>query len=192
MKSLFALAIFCITCISQAQVTVFNTFEDFQAEKGETYDEYVKYTIPLYSFTLKLKNGGKATKIKAADIWGFTYGDNLFRIERDKNLPVMVLSFGKIVFYGNGPAFMDMIKKKTSTASFYYGYHGYLSKDINSPIYPVATRRDGKLIAGDPYVLYKKFKESHPEYASLFNCLLGLDISTDMMLECVKKFEAEE
>lgn len=190
----FVLSLLCIwlSLVVQSQVTVFKTFEDFQAEKGETYEEYEKYVINFGSFAMKLKNGSKSTKIKASNIWGFTYGDALFRIEGENNLPVMVLSLGKIVFYGNGLAFLTMIKEQDNSGSFYSGHHGYMSKDINSPIYPVVTRPVGALIAGDPHVSFKKFRDSHPEYTPIFRCIGAYYKNLDLMLECVQKFEAEE
>ena len=192
MKSLFALAFICIACVAQAQVTVFKTFEDFTNKNGETFDEYRRFFSDFGVYFLKVRKGKKSTKFRAKEIWGFSFKDALFRIDKAEGMPVRVLSVGKIIYYGNGFAHLDMVETGSNSSTFSFGYHAYVSKSLNSFIIPLEAHYKDQFYQVSFGMKLKSFREDYPEYEPLFDCIGGYYQSVNLIGNCVKEFEAGE
>lgn len=112
------------------------------------------------------KKDQKKVKIHCKDIWGFSYKDALFRIDKNYSQPARVASSGKIIYYENGIAHLEMIRDNKEEGSFSIGYFCYVSKNLESELIPMP----GSLIS-DARKKINKFKEENPEYKELFNCI---------------------
>ncbi len=90
------------------------------------------------------------------------------------------MSEGKIYYYENGLAHLTILKRNTKSGNFSTGTYCHFSKTINSPIAPaLPTTTGGKHI--------KAFKNKHPEYKPLFNCI-GKYYLPQMIRSCVRRF----
>jgi len=183
MKTIITIFFLIISISLQSQIIVYRTFEDFQDDKGEMYDSYLRNTQALGKIILIFKKGRKKIRIRCRDIWGFTYDDAFFRIDTKQDLPTRVLSIGKIVYYENGFAHLGILKHNIHTGWYGKGYAGYFSEDINSEMVPVPSQ---PMSAAKRAI--RKFKEKHPEYSELFECL-GKDFSQENLHPCLEKFE---
>ncbi|AXT54669.1 hypothetical protein D1815_02460 [Aquimarina sp. AD1] len=190
-KTIFNL-IFIVTFfnLSFSQVIVFKNFSDFSDKKGEFYDDYLGYKQSNSNFKLVLKKQGKKYKIDPEEIWGFVYKDALFRmdIENGGKLPVRVISVGKLVYYENGKAHLDMLLDDSSEGSYsrFDGYSCYISQNLNSNLTPIGRwstlvkriRLKKKL---------KAFRKENPEHESFFKCLRNYKMET--IRRCISEYE---
>src|SRR5690606_19129909 len=99
-------------------------------------------------------------------MWGFNYGDALFRIDKKHSQPTRVMNAGKIIYYENGIAHLSMIRDNSQSGSFSIGYYCYVSKNINSEMIPMPVR-----LISDARKRIKEFTEENPEYKNLFDCI---------------------
>lgn len=182
-KRILILAIILMSFIANAQITVYRTYEDFQNKSGEKYDDYHSYSHSLGSVKLTFKKAGKKFKIRCRDIWGFSYKDAFFRIDKKYNQPTRVLSIGKIIYYENGVAHLSMVKNNNESGQFTIGYFCYVSKSITSELIPMP----GQLIS-DARKKIKKFKEKNPEYKELFDCI-EKNYNYLNVRPCIEEFE---
>lgn len=191
---LAALIIFLFTSIiSTSQVTIFKTYNDFKNRTGQVFDELTNYKQFDRKIKLILTKKNVETTIACKDIWGFIYKDALFRIDKDNggHSPTRVIAKGKLVYYENGMAHLDMLWDDTSS-SYYDGFDGYatyISKDINSFMIPIEksdimTHRI-KVRKG-----IKKFKNEYPQFNDFFKCLRNYRIET--VRRCIAEFEGYE
>ena len=178
-KVLLILSILFISLKVSADVVVYRTYEDFQNEDGEEYDDYRSYIHTMGSYTIIFMNNGKKVKIRCRDMWGFTYDDVLFRM--DGNLATRVVSIGTICYYENGTANLDMIKYKKKTGEFAYGHFCYISKTLDSKLIPMPA-----VLAGKSEI--NEFKKQHPECDTLFKCLDN-NYHYTKVRPCVEEFE---
>jgi hypothetical protein len=165
-KRILVLAILLMSFIADAQITVYRTYEDFKNKNGEKYDDYHGYSHSMGRVKLTFKKDGKKIKIHCRDMWGFSYKDAFFRIDKKYNQPTRVISIGKIIYYENGIAHLSMIRNNTKSGEFSIGYYCYVSKNINSELIPMPG-----LLISDARKKIKKFKEENPEYKELFDCI---------------------
>lgn len=185
-KLILILLLMLLTSIAKTQVVVYRTFEDFQNEIGEEYDDYHSCSHTMGNVKLKFKKGGKKIKIHCKDLWGFTYKDAFFRIHKKHSKPTRLISLGKIAYYENGVAHLTMIKNNKDSGSFSIGYFCYLSKNIGSELIPMPTN-----LISDVKKDIKNFKEKHPEYKDLFDCI-EKDYHYLNVRPCIKEFEKSE
>lgn len=192
MKELkFTLPILLIffTLIANAQITVYTSYDDYKNKKGITYEGFQYHTATNKNFKLLFKSDGKKTVISCKDIWGFTYKkeyqEGLFRVDRTDNQPCRVLSLGKIVYYENGGAHLNMLNSYIAEAPIAFGYFCYLSKDINSDFVPMPA-----FLANKSRQEYKAFKEGNPQYKELFDCI-EKDYDYKKVRICIEEFEKE-
>ncbi|UTW66905.1 hypothetical protein KFE94_01970 [bacterium SCSIO 12643] len=162
----FALSIFTVS--ANTVITVYKTYEDYQNKIGEKYDKYDGYIHSLGKVKLYLYKNGVKTKVKCADIWGFTYNTELFRIYKKDAQPVRVINNGSIIYYENGVAHLEMLATNSKSAELYVGYYCFLSKGINTPIIPMPGVWT---ITGYAKKQVKKFRKEYPEYSDLFDCI---------------------
>ena len=116
--------------------------------------------------------------------WGFTYNDQLFRVDK-LSQPVRVIINGKIIYYENGYANLCMIRDNTTNALFDIGYYCYVSKDLNSDIVPFPST-----IMSDAYGQIKTFKTENPKYKTLFSCI-EKNYKYENVRACVESYEKE-
>ena len=172
--------------ILSAQVILYRTFQDFQANIGEVYDDHMIAKISFIKVRLELKKNGKDTLVDPKEHWGFRFRDALFRIEGKYKQPVRVISAGKIIYYENGPANIQMIMNESSSATIRIGYLTYLSKDLTSDIYPLPSSP-----VSDAKKWYKKFRKQYPEYQELYDCI-DKSLSYEVNRKCISEFEKVE
>jgi hypothetical protein len=182
-KSILFLSMLLMGFILNAQVVVYPTFEDFKSKNGKLYDDYDGYMHVMGKVKLTFVKDGKSKNIACSDMWGFHYKDALFRIDKKHNQPTRVISDGKIIYYENGMAHLDMIAYNKEKGSFSMGYFCYLSKSLDSDIIPMP----GQLVS-DARKKIKKFKEENPEYKELFDCIEN-DYDYSNVRPCVREFD---
>lgn len=144
---------------SNAQFKVYSTFKDFENGKGIEYKTYKGNTLTAGNRTFWFSNtedGKEKIKVPAKEIWGFTYKDHIFRV--DGYMLLMLVSLGKVAYYENGFAHLDMMIHNSSGGTFSDGYFCYLSKSLNSEVIPYKQKD------------LKKFTEIHPEAKPLYDC----------------------
>lgn len=138
-KLLILVSLCFITNLSFAQkLTVYKTYINYEQKQGEVYDEYKFLSTSFKGWVLKLKKDGEDVKVLCSDIWGFEYGGNLFRIQEGTNLPCMLMSSGKICYYENGSAHIDMIRDNTKKGQIVQGSMYFTSENITSKIEPLS------------------------------------------------------
>ena len=166
-----------------ANVVVFRTYQDFENKRGETYDDYLGGVVQMGKLTMELSKGVLKENVKCSEIWGFTYNDKLFRVNR-MGSPVLVISQGKVCFYENGVAHMEAMRKGKAVATVSSGFVNFISHDLKSTILEMPMGM-GQI---------KKEKEAfiaeQPETSSLFECI-GKFNDPDKTRECVKTFEGK-
>lgn len=183
MKILFYLSLILLPVVSKANFVIYKTYEDYLAKNGEVFDEYEKCVAVFGRCTLYLKKDGKTYKKACSSFWGFTYNDQLFRVDTKLGQPARVIINGKIVYYENGYANLCMIRDNIPYAIFDVGYFCYVSKDLTSNLVPFP----GTTIS-DAYAQIKAFKAENPQYKSLFSCI-EKDYDYVKVKGCVESFE---
>lgn len=175
-----------LSSVCYSQVIVYETYEDFQANNGTKYERYKSYSWSAGGVRLILfDKNNKKNKIACRDFWGFKIGDALFRVEKGNTNPVRVISVGKLVYYENGFAHLNMIRTNSTSGNFERGYYAYLSKNINSEI---ITMPIGGWVE---WASVTKFKKENPDYDPLFQCI-EQDYDNYRVGKCVLEFESLE
>jgi hypothetical protein len=181
-KSILVLLFLVISIFANAQIEIYRTYEDYQKKNGEKFDEYVGYFHSMGNVKLTFKKNGEKTKIFCKDMWGFLYKDVLFRVD-NFNQPTCVMSTGKIIYYENGIAHLEMIRDNKETGDFTIGYYCYVSKNLNSDIIPMPSS-----LISDAYKKIRIFKEENPQYSRLFDCI-EKDYNFYKVRACVAEYE---
>ena len=147
-------------------------------------DDYDKYWYDtLGNSTVTFEKAGKKFTFDCSKIWGFQYHYKLFRSGKDGTPPLRIISAGKIVYYENGLAHLEMLKNDSENGNFSKGFYCYVSVNLL-----------GKTVAMPPELsneLYKeveKFKKENKQYKKLFECIES-DYNYPKISECIKKFE---
>ena len=189
LKHSLSILLILFTLFANSQITVYNSYEDYKNKKGKTYDGFQYANATNNNFKLLFKSNGKKTVISCKDIWGFTYKkeyqEGFFRVDRTDNQPCRVLNLGKIVYYENGGAHLNMLNDYSTEATISFGYFCYLSKDLISDFVPMPA-----FLANKSRQQYKAFKEENPQYKELFECI-DKDYDYKKVRICVEAFEKE-
>lgn len=158
---------------------VYNTYEDYASDGGIIYrgNYYMKaYRHSFFKKTLHFVNreDEKQPKIKVHcnEIWGFSLGGLLFRIEKTTSNPYALRLKGKVLYYENGIGLLMTLKDwfikgnyKADIANvwgdpdFRWGEVCQVSKSINSELLLVHQRK---------YLL--KTVQKFPEISELTSC----------------------
>jgi hypothetical protein len=170
---------------SYSQVTVYYSFDDFKNEKGEVFDDYKHYFMAS-AVTLTFVKNNKNHRVKCKKMWGFTYKDALFRVDEFNKVPARLMSHGKIFYYENGIAHLDMLKNNSQSGSSPSSFMVFFSKSLETPV--VAFTSNKTMVARIPY---QKFKKNYPEYKELYDCMNG-DYYISNTRECVYSFQGKE
>ncbi|MCF8278502.1 MAG: hypothetical protein K9J17_17375 [Flavobacteriales bacterium] len=156
-------------------LTVYETYDDYQNKKGQSLFEFIGYDWTMGSlhlfYRVKKKDEGK---VKVTTSWGFTVGDQLYRIIGGR--PYRMLLSGKIVYYENGIAHLNMLIGDENSSEVELGGWSFISGDLNSEIIEFPSAK-----------ATKEFGEKL-ELSALFECVEKMKKSkTEKIRECVKE-----
>ncbi|MCU0318596.1 MAG: hypothetical protein MUE88_00745 [Flavobacteriales bacterium] len=176
--------IFSAHAQADPEITIYDTYEDFETKKGRDFDHYTSAMHVAGKVTLILLHNNEKVKIKCSDIWGFRYKDALFRIDHRYDQPAKLMSYGRICYYENGPAHIAMMRDSTTSASFSLGAYCYVSVDLKDELYQFSgLKKDGKKAL-------EHFVQINPIYRQYFDCV-GHTNSVSIHRECIAKFEKD-
>lgn len=170
-----------------AKLTVYNNYEDYVSKKGIQYEgdfEFREITKHMSLNAAKFRNvdkenGERRVKVKLWVVWGFQFGDHLFRVTEKYDVPVYVRQEGSLIYYENGIAILRMLKRGKSLDEETYRYETkttspaiimdsslisasmFVSKTLKSRIYPFSPKEKKKLVG------------LLPEIAAVYECLDG-------------------
>ncbi|MDA9774485.1 hypothetical protein N9B82_05970 [Saprospiraceae bacterium] len=170
-----------------AKLTIYNNYEDYVSNQGIHYEgdfEFREITKHMSLNAAKFRNvdkehGERRVKVKLWVVWGFQFGDHLFRVTEKYDVPVYVRQEGSLIYYENGAAILRMLKLGKSLDQDTYSYETkttrppvvmdsslitasmFVSKTLKSRIYPFSPKEKKKLI------------ELLPEIAAVYECLDG-------------------
>lgn len=157
-------------------VLVFDTYDDFKANKGQKYDSFKGLSSTLGKYRLEIKKAGKFQKIKCEDIWGFKVGEDLYRTTAN-GLYLKLASQGKLFYFENGEAYL-------SDGIFVKGHYNYLSTTISGELTPIPISE----FKGEVYLRYQQFKQAHPEFSVFFDCF-ERNPDLENCRDCIDRFE---
>ena len=185
-KKLIVFVLFLLSAAVNGQVVVFKTYKDYTDKKGTQYDDYynMKWNASQ-NVTMIFKKDGDKVKIPCNEIWGFTFRGTLFRCDKVNCQPTCVISIGKVVYYENGEAHLEMIDKGSSSGSYEVGNFSYLSRDLNSELVPMPL---SWAAAGKKK--YVEFTQKNPEFKKLYDCI-ETRYDYQKIRNCVEQFEKE-
>jgi len=188
MKKMILTSAVMLACLAiSAQVKLYKTYEDFVNERAETFDnEYIGWKESTFGMAIKFKNDeGQLVKYKIKDFWGFVYKDHLFRSVGSEL--AMLQDTGKIYYYMNGFAALDLISRPEQHSGYFAAGETYCftsADSVNADIYrmPISPidKRD-----------YKALKKDHPEFNELFDCIRltrSVQLNYQIIRRCVKEF----
>ena len=190
LKLIILITFILSSIFSNAQVTVYRTFDEYKNGKGQEFDNLKNYKQIDAKIRLVLSKNNIESAIICKDIWGFMYKNSLFRVDKDNSgySLAMVVATGKLVYYENGLAHLRMLYHETNSSSYdsFDGYAAYISKDLNSFMVPIEKAsvytHHIKVKKG-----IKKFKKEYPQFNDFFDCLRNYNIET--VRRCIAKFE---
>lgn len=175
--------LFLVSFSLNGQVQVFTTFENFENNNGVEYDDYVDWTHTIRNKKYKLVfvKEDLETDVSCDEIWGFTYKENIFRINHYSYRPVKVVSNGKIVYYENGLAHLKALKNESQLgAAFNTATEGYpclISKSLSSYIFPLKEHK------------FSRLKKKFPDDSEFLNCLNMKNLYYKLVRQCVEEYE---
>lgn len=180
MKHLFALLLF--TAISfhtiakdDYSLVVYDTYEDYQAKKGQALYEFIGFdwTLGVLHVLYRVKKKEEGRK-NVTNLYGFSVGDQFYRIVKGK--PYRMLMEGKIVYYENGLAHLNMLVGQEDEGMVEQGDWHVISDNLNSEIVEFPSAK-----------ATKEFGE-RAELKGLFECVEKLKKKkTEKVRECVKE-----
>lgn len=155
-------------------LTVYETYEEYASKKGKPMYEFIGFDwtlgiLNIYYRITKKEEG----RLNATKIYGFSVGDQFYRVIKSK--PYRVLMEGKIVYYENGLAHLNMLVGGEDEYGVEQGEWHMISADMNSELVEFPS---GKAT--------KEFGE-RAELKALFQCVDELKKKkTEKIRECVK------
>ena len=164
---LFTFLFFLIfnNAFSQDTLLVYKTFEEYSNNSGTRYNKYYGWSHNNGKMKIWFKENNKKIKIPANEIWGVYFNGAIFRTDTRTHQFARLLSKGKICYYENGAAHLNMIGRKTELGQFPIGYYAYVSKDLESEMIPFPSPQ---ATSSDAYKLLNKFKTDNKQYDKLF------------------------
>ncbi len=165
----------------------FKTYAEFKAGKGTKFDEIPSLWSSGFGkgITITFEMNGQNEKVQSNDIWGFVYKDALYRIAVLDQLPVKLISNGKIHYYENGWAHIIMARNGTTEGDV-LGSKCYVSENIYSEIINLP---ENKVVKKLPRIV--ELMASFPEYVTLFECM-GKGYDIERIRKCISTFEAKK
>lgn len=155
-------------------LVVYKTYADYEAKKGEPMYEFIGFDwtlgiLQLY-YRVKKKEEGK---VNATKYYGFSVGDQFYRIVDSK--PYRMLMQGKVVYYENGLAHLNMLVGGETEYGVEQGDRHVISANLNSEIIEFPSPKADKEFG------------TRPELSGLFECMKKLKkTKTEEIRACVK------
>lgn len=182
MKQLLALLFF--TSLSMQSIAkddfslvVYNTYEDYKAKKGEKLFEFIGFdwTLGVLHIYYKVERKGKDELRKnVTNVYGFSVGEQFYRVIKGK--PYRVLMEGKLVYYENGLAHLNMLVGGEDEYGVEQGDWHVVSADLNSEVFEFPSNKATKAF------------ESRADLKPLFECVDDLKKKkTEKVRDCVKQ-----
>lgn len=165
---------------------VYMTYTDYAQRKLKPMDDFHSYSDTLGKSVLTFIKGGKKIKFDCSEIWGFQYRYKLFRCGTNSIPPLRVISVGKIAYYENGLAHLEMIKYDKETGDYKKGYCCYISANLLGDIFPFPPD-----MKSEAYKETEKFRKKNKQYEKLFKCI-ETNYNTSKISDCIKTFEREK
>lgn len=179
MKSLFAVLMSLVMSTTlyakdDFSLTVYHSYEDYVNDKGEKLYEFIGFdwtlgVLHLY-YRIKRKEEGRKNVTK---LYGFRVGEQFYRIVKGK--PYRVLIDGKLVYYENGLAHLNMLVGDEDEYGVEQGDWHVISEDLRSELFEFPSKKTTKAFA------------EQVELQPLFECVDGLRRKkTEKIRDCVK------
>lgn len=158
-------------------LVVYDTYESYKAKKGESLYEFIGFdwTLGLLHVYYKVKRKGKDELRKnVTNLYGFSVGDQFYRIVKGK--PYRVLMEGKLVYYENGLAHLNMLIGDEDEYGVEQGDRHVVSDNLNSEIIEFPSKKAEKEFG------------NRADLKALFECMEKLKKKkTEKIRDCVKK-----
>lgn len=158
-RSLVLLLLFSIPVFVTAQVIVYETLQDYQEDKGTSYDNCFGWSKIFGKYQIRLKKDGKMVNVHCKKIWGFTYKDQLFRSTGESGKFGMLISERGVCYYENGVAHLDLLRFNKENINFPKDHFAYFSDNLGTELFPYDS---GNI---------KYLKEVLPKHHDLFDCI---------------------
>jgi len=169
----------------EAQVVLHPTVEAYRTRTGVSVGAFVELKPAGRDHLLVVDMDGARREVRCSTLWGFSYGDVVYRINVDeRHAPVRLWTQGGLCYYENGYAHLRMQHERLEQVMFAegQGHRSYVSKDLEGPIVPAVFRK------GDERSASGRFRVAHPQYAPLYTCI-GDEDDLDRTRQCVVDFE---
>ena len=156
-------------------LTVYETYADYQNKTGKSLFEFIGYDWTMGSlhlfYRVKKRDEGK---VKVTTAWGFTVGEQLFRVQNGR--PYRVLMQGRINYSENGMAHLNMLIGDEGESDVELGGWSFISASLNSEMFEFPSAK-----------AEKEFGDK-PDLAELFTCIDKLKKKkTEKIRDCVKQ-----
>lgn len=167
--------------VSEHQLIVYNTYEDFVADKGENYGFNTGTSNDSWGGNRIHVGDAQADKaINTNNFWGYKIGDYLFRMNKySLRVPMLVLNVKEKVFYVDGYVFLrKAIYNESGGSSFRESDGCFYSDDLNSEVFEITK-------------LIKKEKDN-PKLKEIIECLkdaksrLGVQSKFNGYIACIQ------
>ncbi|MBL8009916.1 MAG: hypothetical protein JNJ64_04865 [Flavobacteriales bacterium] len=185
MRALLPTILMVLAGIVQAQVVLFPSADAYRTRAGEPVGSFVELVPAGRGHRLTVEKDGARREVACSTLWGFSYGDVVYRINpEERHAPVRLWTHGGICYYENGHAHLRMQHERLEQVMFAegQGHRSYVSKDLEGPIVPAVFRE------GDERSASGRFRAAHPQYTPLFTCIGDAD-DLDRTRQCVVDFE---
>lgn len=156
-------------------LVVYDTYEAYTAKKGQALYEFIGFdwTLGVLHVYYRIKKKEEGRK-NLTNLYGFSIGDQFYRIVKGK--PYRVLMEGKIVYYENGLAHLNMLVGGENEYVVEQGDWHVISDNLNSEIVEFPSAKATKEF-GD-----------RAELQGLFECVEKLrKKKTEKVRDCVKE-----
>ena len=182
------LAFFLLTTFSSySQTGVYKSYDDYVNGNVEKMADHLKYFESDFGVILKFTDlEGKLVKYKPKSIWGFIYKGNLFRTTLNNDI-VYLVDTGRVCFYENGTAHLNMLFEQSSTGQFIRGIFCYISSGLDGKIYGLPFKNGPFTIILAGKREYKEFKKKYPDNEDLYDCMDDEE-SYLKVRNCIKRF----
>lgn len=156
-------------------LVVYDTYEDYAAKKGQALYEFIGFdwTLGVLHVYYRIKKKEEGRK-NVTNLYGFSVGDQFYRIVNGK--PYRLIMEGKIVYYENGLAHLNMLVGQEDEGLVEQGDWHVISDNLNSEIVEFPSAK-----------ATKEFGE-RADLKGLFECVEKLKKrKTEKVRECVKE-----
>ncbi|MBL4587063.1 MAG: hypothetical protein JKX84_08425 [Flavobacteriales bacterium] len=178
-KCLFIFVLHFLAFTSHAKedfsLTIYKTYEEYQSKKGEQLFDFIGYDWTMGSlhlfYRVKRRDEGK---VKVTTAYGFTVGDQFYCIIKGR--PYRMLMQGKVVYYENGIAHLNMLIGDDNSSEVELGGWSFLSENLTSEIIEFPSAKADKAFG------------QKPALQPLFECMKKLKKKkTEKIRDCVKE-----